>query len=136
MGAITCLNEDTNNRIEISFSDVHGPNKAVTFEETDMFSRAALSEYGAAFTSDVGGSEGVSSFDDATNQVPAVLLYKAFHSSAKGLQANETFRYSLPSGEGVQAVACGRGFVAVATSKGLLRIFSTTGEFVCGFVCE
>jgi hypothetical protein len=120
VGSITCLNEDTNNRIEISFSDVNGPNKAVSFDDTDMFTRASLSMYGAAFTSDIQKGEG-------GDKIPSVLLYRAFHSTSTGLQANESFRYALPAGEGAIAVACGRGFVAVATSKHLLRVFSATG---------
>ena len=117
VGSITCLNESTNNRIEISFSDVQGPNKAISFEDTDMFTRGALSEYGAAFTSDISEEDG--------DKVPSVIFYRAFHSAS--LQANESFRYTLPSGEGAIAVACGRGFVAVVTTKKFLRVFSTTG---------
>lgn len=124
VGSITCLNEDTNNRIEISFSDVQGPNKAITFEETDMFTRAALSEYGAVFASEPSDGDII----DAKDRVAAVVLYKAFHSASQGLQPNETFRYSLPLGEGVTGVACGKGFVAVATTTGFLRLFSATGK--------
>lgn len=120
------LDEDAaeeQNRIEINFTDRGGRNKGFSFPDKLGFRIGSLSDEGAFFATDI---EEVDE-DDANYKDPAgsKLFYSAFPGHLNG--ANESFYLDLKQAEKALCVAVGAGWAAVATSKGLLRIFSSTG---------
>lgn len=60
----------------------------------------------------------------ASSEAPSMLNFRHLESWA----ANADWTLALPDGEDALAVAAGRSFCAVATSRGLLRLFSLAGE--------
>jgi chromosome transmission fidelity protein 4 len=99
----------TGRPFEKSFTDNHG------------FTKGSIGPQGAAFADDRGKSAEMGGL--TKDDKGATIFYYAF----SGYQTNETFTTNLPQDEGVDALAVGSGWVAVATTKGLLRVFSTTG---------
>lgn len=59
----------------------------------------------------------------ASRDAPSMLVYRPPESWAP----NADWTVSLPAGEDAVAVAAGRSFCAVATSRHLLRLFSLAG---------
>ena len=121
IGNITSREENDSNRIEIRFANTMSQNKQEGFPDTDGYTMASLAYEGAIFASDPEIVEP----DDPTPPRGSVVHYHAFHGFLGG--ANESFSYPLPSGEAVHCVAVGTGWCAVATSRGFLRVFSSTG---------
>lgn len=123
VGNITLREDPLENRVEIRFTNT-ATNKNETFPDRLGFVMGTLGEDGAAFASP---PEDVDPNKEVLHRKGSVLLYHAF-SGAHHLQGiNETFRVTLGDGESIQALAVGKGFVAAATDKKLLRIFSSTG---------
>ena len=115
--------EANQNRIEIRFADTMGRNKQEAFADTDGFVMAALSNEGALFATPMEVLE-----EDAFRKpLGSKIHYHAFPAQPQLEGANETFTIDLPENEEATNVAVGRGWSAVATSTGLLRIFSSTG---------
>jgi hypothetical protein len=120
------LDEDVDsqeNRIEVNFTNMGGRNKSFAFGDKLGFRIASLSNEGAFFATDI---EEVDE-DDANYKTPggSKLFYHAFPGHLNG--ANESFYLDLQEGEKALCVTVGAGWAAVATSKGLLRVFSSTG---------
>ena len=115
--------ENDENRIEITFTDRGGRNKSFAFPDKLGFRIASLSNEGAFFATDI---EEVAE-DDVNYKNPAgsKLFYNAFPGHLNG--ANDSFYLDLRTPKKALCVAVGAGWAAVATSKGLLRIFSSTG---------
>ena len=111
----------TDNRYEIKFSNAMGKNRQEAFNDNYVFTMASLAFEGAIFASD----PEVPDEDQITPPHGSTICYRAFSSFLDG--ANETFTKQLEAGEAALAVAVGSGWSAVATSKGFLRIFSSTG---------
>lgn len=57
IGSITCMEDHSNNRIEIRFTNVNGKNRNEAFPDNFNFTMAALSYEGAVFASDPEESE-------------------------------------------------------------------------------
>lgn len=120
------LDEDPSeaqNRIEINFTDRGGRNKGFSFPDKEGFRIGSLSNEGAFFATDIGEVDE----EDANYKNPegSKLFYNAFPGHLNG--ANESFYLELKESEKALCVAVGAGWAAVATSKGLLRVFSSTG---------
>ncbi len=124
IGNITLREEaDINqNRIEIRFADTQGRNKQEAFADTDGFVMAALGKEGAIFATPLEPVE-----DDDRVPKGSKVHYHAFPGHAKMGGTNETFTVDLLENEEATNVAVGTGWCAVATTKGLVRIFSSTG---------
>lgn len=120
------LDEDSmneQNRIEVNFSDRGGRNKGFSFGDKMGFRIASLSDEGAFFATDIEEvEEDNANYQDAGG---SKLFYHSFPGHLNG--ANESFYADLMDNEKALCVAMGMGWAAVATSKGLLRIFSSTG---------
>jgi hypothetical protein len=134
VGSIVCREEDSGNRMEIKFADISGTNKNSNFPDTDDYKLAALSYEGALFANQPEDPE----IDDLTglpigdttntsDKKGSEIRYHAFPGQSQLNGANESFSMTLPVGEIVDCLAVGKGWAAVATSKNLLRIFSSTG---------
>ena len=127
IGSITLREEaDINqNRVEIRFADTRGSNKQEAFADTDGFVMAALSHEGAIFATPLE----ILDEDTASYRAPqgSKVHYHAFPAQARMSGANETFTIDLLEGEEATNVAVGTGWCAVATTKGMLRVFSSTG---------
>ena len=126
VGIIVSREESMNNRIEIKFANINGPNKQEAFSDLYGFTIAALSYEGAFFASDPEEPETEQQREDP-NRPGSVVYYKAFVGQKSLQGVNEDFTVTLPREEVALCVAVGEGWAAVATSKGFLRIFSCTG---------
>ena len=128
VGTITSRQDNINRRIEIKFSNTNGPNKQEAFPDNDEFTMAALCQEGALFANNPKAqAEDDPDERDPSSRPGSVIHYHAFpgHVSLHG--ANDNFTVTLANGEVALAVAVGSGWAAVATSRRLLRIFSSTG---------
>ena len=101
-----------------------GGNKNEAFPDRSSFTMAALSYEGAFFASDP--DEDPSS--STTHANGSTVFYHAFSGQRQMEGVNESFQYVLTDGEAAVAVAAGKGWAAVATTKNLLRVYSSTGE--------
>ena len=128
VGNIITREDGINNRIEIKFANIDGPNKPEAFPDNYGFTMAALSYEGAFFATSMPPSDELQQPDEEEAIKPgSTLHYHAFPNQRNITEANETFTKTLPNNEEALAVAAGATFVAVATSKNYLRLFSTTG---------
>ena len=134
VGSIVCREEDSGNRMEIKFADISGSNKNFSFVDSEDFKIASLSYEGAFFANQPEDPE----IDDITglpigdnpntsDKKGSDIRYHAFSGQTQLQGANETFSMTLPVGDIADCVAVGMGWAAVATSKNLLRVFSSTG---------
>ena len=131
VGNITFREDVIENRIEIRFTD-SSLNRNEAFADRDGFIMGSLGFDGAAFASEadekplpIPGEE--ENEKDKKSTRGSTLLYHAFPGNNHLLGINENFRITLSDYEAIQCLAVGKGFIAVATSKKLLRIFSSTG---------
>lgn len=123
IGSIQTREEAISNRIEIRFSDTsRTSNKTEAFPDNYNFKIASLCYEGAVFANDPEEPE-----NEEDVKPGSTVYYHAFPGQRILQGANDSFTYSLPSGEAALAVAVGTGWVAVATSKKYLRLFTSTG---------
>lgn len=130
VGSIVLREETIENRIEIRFSNTAGGNRNESFADRTGFVMGALSYEGAIFASEPEPAElPVGAFDpELRKETPgSTIYYHAFPSQKHMAGVNESFRWTLSDGEAAQAVAVGRGWVAVASSRNLLYIYSCAG---------
>jgi len=126
-GHIISRDDRMTKRVDMALlRDSSGRRREESFTDNYGFTRGTLGPQGAAFADD-GGRD--AQYSLSSDDQGATVFYYAF----SGYQMNETFTTSLPKGEGVDAIAVGSGWVAVATTKQLLRVFSATGLqlFMC-----
>ena len=132
VGMITARDEDDESRIEIKFANQNSSNRNEVMVDHTGFVMAALSYEGAVFATaaEVDPDKNnpyASDFKKPTVYYGSTIYYKAFPNQAQLKGCNESFQVTLAEAEEAKAVAVGRGWVAVATSRQLLRIFSSTG---------
>ena len=126
-GNITSREESASNRIEVRFTNQGGKNRNEVFADNFGFTIAAMSLEGALFASPPHSTDAkvLSELDGLTSG--STLYYHAFPGSGALAGHNESFTLTLNNGEAAVCVAVGCGWSAVATSRGLLRVFSSTG---------
>ena len=132
VGQITSRDEGTERRVEIKFANQSGLNRNEVVVDRSGYIMAALSYEGAVFATAMEvdpdkNNPYASEFKKTTTYYGSTIYYKAFPSQPQMRGCNESFQMTLAEEEEAQAVAVGRGWVAVATSKQMLRIFSSTG---------
>eukprot|EP01034_Spumella_vulgaris_P027034 gene27034-33694_t len=132
VGSITSRDESIENRVEFRFTNTMGGNKNESFADRDTFVMAALAYEGAVFASepeeDPDAHKVNRDKEGFKKPLPgSVIYYHAFNGQKQLDGVNESFRFTLADSEGAVAVAVGRGWIAVATTSKLLRIFSATG---------
>lgn len=135
IGYIISKKNNFENRIDIRFTNTEY-GKHDSFPDRIGFTMADLSYEGAVFASP---PEEKSNFntkynnDDIINKFNEEKKFKGstiyYHSLGQNKLdgINDTFKIVLNDGEAVEALACGCGFIAIATSHQFLRIFSTSG---------
>lgn len=130
VGSVTNYEEAGGNRIEVRFTN-HESGKPEVFSDIVGYTRAALAFEGAFFASDAEEPEAPSAMDDPDVERPkgvgSEVYYRAFPGQKSLAGANESFTYRLTPGEQALVVAAGKGWMATATSKNLLRLFSSSG---------
>jgi hypothetical protein len=119
VGIITSRKDSDSNVIQIHFQNSMGANKNILFRDINSYTLAAISYDGAIFANEFDGEE-----ETETDEQQPNIYYYSFPNS---LIPNESFKARLLPGERALAVAVGSGFISVATSTNLLRIFSSTG---------
>lgn len=130
VGSIVLREESIENRVEIRFSNTAGGNRNESFADRTGFVMGALSYEGAIFASEPEpAEEPVGAYDpELRKETPgSTIYYHAFPGQKHMAGVNESFRWTLSDGEAAQAVAVGRGWVAVASSRNLLYIYSCAG---------
>lgn len=131
IGNITTRTEAVSNRIEIRFANKSRRNKQEAFPDNWGFTMAALSHEGAVFASEPIDDDTLD-FDEISKKRPkqgSTIYYHAFSAGTERLHgANESFTMKLNLDEAALSVAAGCGWVAVVTSRGFLRLFSSTGH--------
>ena len=132
VGQITSRNEGAESRVEIKFANQSGSNRNEVLVDRSGFIMAALSYEGAVFATAMEvdpdkNNPYASEFKKTATYYGSTIYYKAFPSQPQMRGCNESFQMTLAEEEEALAVAVGKGWVAVATSKQLLRIFSSTG---------
>lgn len=139
IGNITLREEALENRIEIRFTDlVNGKNE--TISDRNGFVMASLSMDGAAFATDLPEeseeeqlkrskmtAEDLAEEAIDMNAKGSLLYYHAFTGNQRLDGINQSFRIQLYQREKITAIAVGKGFIAITTSKQFLRIFNTIG---------
>eukprot|EP01038_Epipyxis_sp_PR26KG_P010497 gene10497-14108_t len=126
IGSIVSREEPLENRIEIKFQNAMGNNKPEAFPDRIGFTMASLSYEGAVFASE-SEVEPTDTAEIAITKTGSTILYHAFPGQKQLEGLNDSFQYVLPNGENALAVAVGMGWIAVATSNQLLRVFTSTG---------
>ena len=116
VGVIDVTDQETHHVVNVEFHD-KSARRGYHFQDHDRFSMASLGERGVIYASTSEPSK------------PAVISYRAYDAGA----AQSDWRVSLPQDEDVTIVASGgaadsgMGTVMVATSKGLIRFFTSSG---------
>jgi hypothetical protein len=123
VGSIVTRDEGVSNRVEIRFANTLGKNKQETFPDTNKFSMASLGYEGAIFATEVSNAD----LPEGANAPGSIIYYHAFPGQKTLEGANEDFTLNLLPEENALSLAVGRGWCAVATSRNLLRVFSSTG---------
>jgi chromosome transmission fidelity protein 4 len=113
-GFITSRVESTTSFIEIEFADIE-KHRPIRFNDYTGFTMACMGSIGAAFASP--------ETQEAGEATPSTVFYRPFDAWAP----QSDWTVTLPKGEEATCIAIGNTFVAVATSKWLLRIFSFSG---------
>jgi chromosome transmission fidelity protein 4 len=123
-GFITSRMESTTSFIEIEFADIE-KHRPIRFNDYTGFTMACMGSIGAAFASP--------ETQEAGETTPSTIFYRPFDAWAP----QSDWTVTLPKGEEATCIAIGNTFVAVSTSKWLLRIFSFSGIQVCDpFLCS
>jgi hypothetical protein len=119
VGVVTSREDVDSNIIQIHFQNSMGSNKDCLFHDINGYTLAAISNDGAIFANEFEGEEASNMDEQRWN-----IFYYSFPNSSI---PNESFKARLSPKERAMAVAVGSGFISVATSSNLLRIFSSTG---------
>eukprot|EP00960_Hanusia_phi_P077656 768724-Hanusia_phi.AAC.7 len=114
VGHITSRNESTYNAIEIEFADIN-THRPIRFNDFTGFTMAAMDASGAVFA-----SPQVKERNGELNL--STLSYRPFDSWA----SQSDWTTTMPENEEIMAVATSESWIAAATSKRILRIFSTS----------
>jgi len=118
-GYIISRDDKLSKRVDMTvWSDPSGRRREESFTDNYGFAKGSIGPQGAAFSSYIDDLPAAG--EEAQG---STIHYHAF----SGFEANETFTTTLPAGEAVETIAVGSGWVAVATSKQYLRVFSSTG---------
>lgn len=152
VGSIITREESLENRIEIRFTSTSSGHRQEAFPDRSGFTMAALCQEGAIFATPPEEKPQSMNRDYLLeNEVEklgkgSMIYYHAFPGRQFLGGANAPFRWTLPPGEGALGLAAGKGWLAVATSKKFLRLFSATGteisvswltgDFLCMSGCE
>ncbi len=131
VGSIVIADDNMSYRYDVRFTDASS-GKAEQFESMEMYSRAAMSKEGAVFATDpIELTEeekfGLEDYEIKRKTKGSTIYYRAFPNQRHLEGCNSSFTYTMAEGEAALAVAVGCGWVAVATSRNLLRIFSSSG---------
>lgn len=131
IGSITLREDSLDSRIEIRFANSNGTNRHEAFSDRTGFTMASLSYEGAVFASDPEEIDEVDYLGRSTGATTigkgSIIYYHAFPGQKQLEDIQDSFRFNLSDGEAAVAVAVGKGWVAVATSKDFLRVFSSAG---------
>lgn len=134
VGNITLREESLENRVEIRFTDASSGNRNEAFADRLGYVMGALGYDGAAFatSADEPSPETLGRDEADIDHIPkavkgSTLFYHAFPGAQHLDGVNENFKVVLSDGEEIQALAVGAGYVVAATSKRLLRVFTSTG---------
>ncbi len=117
---ISLTNRDGSIRLELDFN-AKGKNKKMNVPDHDDFKMGALANEGAFFAT--AGERYTDSDSQEERYRNSIVDYKHFPNHDIN---NRDFTYNLGD-DTAAAIAVGRGWCAVATSKNFLRIFSSTG---------
>lgn len=112
LGAITLRTETDHNVVDVTFHDTARIRRRVPLlSDFFGFTLGALGEQGAVYAA------------PASPDAPSTVVYRPFESWAP----NSDWSMGLPAGEEAIGVAAGTTFVAVTTSKRLLRLCTLAG---------
>merc|ERR1712166_882919 len=111
IGQIVTRNEDSYHTVEIEFSDTT-TGRPVYIRDHRAFNLGSMDSFGAFFASAEQGSNA------------SVISYKPFREAF----SNSEWSKELPTGETPLVVAVSKKWRAVATSKQMVRVFSTYGS--------
>lgn len=117
VGSITSKHEGTYHNIEVLFSDTNN-RKPVRLNDHYHFTMGALGEHGVVFASPTHGEAGDPDYR------PSVVFYRPLDAWAQ----NSDWTVHIQNDENVTCIAIGESWVAVATSKHYLRVFSHAGR--------
>jgi hypothetical protein len=121
VGIITMREDKDCHYIQIHFQNCRGSLKDCSFRDVnDKYSLASLSFEGAVFA-----NQSTEIDNELTTPQGSTVFYHAFPTSE--IFPNESFKAKLPTHENANAVAVGKGWIAVTTSAKFLRILSSTG---------
>ncbi|CAM9702874.1 unnamed protein product [Chrysoparadoxa australica] len=121
VGSIVSIDEGTNNTVEVMLADISA-GKAKRFSDTWNFSMGTLGQDGALLATTKEGSKAYED-DDNRDSGRSVLYYLSMGRRTAGLSWSKM----LLTGEGAQVVAAGCGWAAVATTKQIVRVFTSSG---------
>ena len=111
-GFISTSEEGDFSNVQVAFHDVNRTCRVPSFRDLHGFTLGALGGTGAFFASEQHGDD-----------IPALLQFQSFDPQ----YSDGEWQYTLPLGEEPRALAAGLTFVACATSRGNLRLFSPMG---------
>ncbi|GIL74869.1 hypothetical protein Vretimale_2446 [Volvox reticuliferus] len=126
IGSVASRPVDDHHAIEVLFHDSSRFSARVPLL-TDYygFDRASLGEKGVFYASlPTKGDTGAEGGESGAAGVPAMVMFRPFDPWAP----NSDWTAPLPPGEEALCLATGRSFLAVATSRQLLRLFSLAGS--------
>ena len=115
VGQITTKDETTYHAVEVEFADVN-TGRPIRFNDFKGYTMAAMDINGALFAN-----------AEVKEKGSEVTLSSIFYRPFDAWAPQSEWTMTLDEGEQAQAVAVGTTFVAVATSKRMLRIFTTSG---------
>lgn len=134
VGSIVLRKESIGNRIEFRFTNTGGSNRNESIVDHLGYVMGSLAFEGAVFASEPEVDEdrysvSLSLRDRESRKAPpgSTIYYYAFAGQKQLLGVNESFQWTLSDGEAALAVAVGQGWLAVATSRCLLYVYSSTG---------
>lgn len=132
VGSIVLRKESIGNRIEFRFANTGGSNRNESIVDHLGYVMGSLAFEGAVFASEPEVDEDRYSMSlrdrESRKATPgSTIYYYAFAGQKQLLGVNESFQWTLSDGEAALAVAVGKGWVAVATSRCLLYVYSSTG---------
>lgn len=132
VGSIVLRKESIGNRIEFRFSNTGGSNRNESIVDHLGYVMGSLAFEGAVFASEPEVDEDRYSMSlrdrESRKATPgSTIYYYAFAGQKQMLGVNESFQWTLSDGEAALAVAVGKGWLAVATSRCLLYVYSSAG---------